>query len=638
MKELLKNCQNEKGLLKENFLKEFKKDTFSDFNLIIGKNGSGKTRMLRFLKDVALKRGNCNVIFLDCAESTINVGEDIASTDENNAGETNTVSAEEKGANADADSEKISYNLIFKEALSGEALGNLFSDIKRGLADLISTLEGMSREPQFSRRAKDLIRDMNEYLKKMLERELYIKENTICIRNPNSAADTDEIRDLKTEIGVMSPGERNIIILSLALLCINISVNKPSLLLIDEIETHLHPAVLQELLKMLKTNLKETDCCVFIATHSLFLLPEFEFEEICYFEQGQMKKHDGSVYRDILSNMVYGNNNNRSISELLISVDSWSYAEFMAECFLPPTVSEKVNPKDPQYRKMNRIIDNLLEQNGGEKLEILDFGAGNARIGMCMKADYSSENKKKLPLVVYHVYDKYRITEQFKSGEFVFGNKYETKEAVETQKGKMDIVLLYNVLHEVGIDEWCDELNLALSLLNENGVLIFSERKTLSIGEKPYGKSGYLILGDKEIQILFSGMDVQEIEIENDTRRNTWGFAVFNKNRKKVIMDNVEKTLESLETSTKEMIDRYFGQERVERFKARDYAFYCQQFFNVQVARKILEEVRIPDMKMQFILEGKYPDAEKIRLLKLRAEIDDGEGRKCKKWLDENPR
>lgn len=605
-------------MLEKNHLKEFEVDAFSDFNLLIGKNGSGKTRMLRFLRDVALKRGSCNVIFLDCAESTVNVGEDTV--------------------RADTDSEKISYNLIFKEGLSGKALGNLFSDIKNGLEDLISTLESMSKDQQFSRRANELIRDMNEYLKKMLERELYITQNTICIRNPDSAAGKDEIRDLKTEIGVMSPGERNIIILSLALLCINLSVDKPSLLLIDEIETHLHPAVLREMLGMLKANLAKTDCCVFIATHSLFLLPEYKFEEICYFEQGQLKRKSGKVYHDILQAMVYGNDEDHSVSELLISVDSWSYAEFMAECFLPPTVSGKADPEDPQYQKMDQIIHKLLERNGGEKLEILDFGAGDARIGMCMKADYSSGNGKELPPVVYHVYDKYHITEQFKSGEFVFGSKYETKEAVETQKGKMDIVLLYNVLHEVSIDEWCDELNLALSLLKEDGVLIFSERKTLSIGEKPYGKSGYLILGDKEIQILFSGMDVQEIEIENDKRQNTWGFAVVNQNRKKVIMDNVEKALESLETSTQEAIDGYHGQERVERFKARDYAFYCQQFFNVLAARKILEEVRIPDMKMQFIKNGKYPDEKKRRLMELRAQIDDEEGRKCKKWLDENPR
>lgn len=55
MRKILENCENEKELLKNNYLKEFKRSSFRHFNLIIGKNGSGKTRMLRFLRDVAEK-------------------------------------------------------------------------------------------------------------------------------------------------------------------------------------------------------------------------------------------------------------------------------------------------------------------------------------------------------------------------------------------------------------------------------------------------------------------------------------------------------------------------------------------------------------------------------------------------------
>lgn len=601
MEKILKDSQNEKELMDKNYLKDFKRYAFCKFNLIIGKNGSGKTRMLRFLRDVVAKQQGNIIIFLDCSESS-----------------ENEIHAQEV----------VPEKLIFNERLSTDSLENLFTVIKNQLPQFISSLKGLCQS--FPNKADGLLKNINKYLKTMMGRELNIRDQIVYMHNLN----TGENKELAHEVEVLSPGERNIVIFSLVLLCIKLNINKPSLLLIDEIETHLHPAVLQELFKMFRDNLAEADCCVFIATHSIFLLPSFQFKEICYFEQGELKQVNGNVYRDILNTVVYGNEEDHSISELLVSVDSWSYAEFMAECFQPPIVSDVVKLDDPQYAKMNKVIEALQLENGGEILELLDFGAGDARIGMCMKLDYDSKNKKEFPPVSYNVYDRNHITEEFKSGEFVFGDKYESREAVSAQQGKMDIVLMYNVLHEIGIDEWCDELNLAISLLKDNGVLIFSERKTLSMGEKPYGKSGYLLLGGEEVKILFDGMSVKEIEVKEDLRHNTWGFAIRNNNRKKITVNNVEKALKRLETHTQEKIDEYFRQENVNRFKARDYAFYCQQFFNVKEAQKILEEQCIPEMKLQFIVNG---DPSKMKyLLQRRAEIDDDEGRLCRKYLEEN--
>ncbi|MCM1119023.1 MAG: ATP-binding protein [bacterium] len=561
--------------------------------------------MLRFLRDVAEKRGECDIIFLDCVE---------------------------KADSPSEESENITDNLIFNQPLSREAKGDLFAKIKDQLPRFIVSLEGLCSN--FSERAERLLEGINRYLSKMLERTLHINNGKIYISNSS----TGEANILAQEVEVLSPGERNIIIFSLALLYIQANVNKPSLLLIDEIETHLHPAVLQELFKMFRENLKDVNCCVFIATHSVFLLPEFEFEEICYFEQGELKKVSGTVYQDIMNTLVYGKDGNHSISELLVSVDSWSYAEYMAECFQRPTVSERVKADDPQYLKMKQVVKELLEHNGGEELQVLDFGAGEARIGMCMKMDYESRPAVEWPKIKYHVYDKYvKVTDKFVSGEFVFGKKFESEEAVAALKGQMDIVLLYNVLHEIGVDEWCKELNLILSLLKENGVLVFSERKTLSVGERPFGKSGYLLLGKEEIDILFSNMEVEEIELEKDMRRNTWGFAIRNVHGKSITDLDVEKAIERLTFHTQDIVEEYYRQEETDSFKARDYAFYCQQYFNAREAMNILKNKSVSHMKLQFILSLNRSSEEKRELLQMRAEIDDEEGRKCKRHLQKNP-
>ncbi|RHO80812.1 hypothetical protein DW049_20245 [Ruminococcus sp. AF41-9] len=60
-----------------------------------------------------------------------------------------------------------------------------------------------------------------------------------------------------------------------------------------------------------------------------------------------------------------------------------------------------------------------------------------------------------------------------------------------------------NVLHEIGTKLWVSLFRQIKDCLRSDGVLIFAEAKVLSIGEQPYCENGYIVLGEKQIRILF---------------------------------------------------------------------------------------------------------------------------------------
>lgn len=610
MKNILKNCPTEYELIGRNHLKKVNKGDYKKFNIVIGKNGSGKSRFLRFLKDVAKRDTRSKIIFLDCTD--------------------NSESTEESSQN-------VSNKFIFNYNIDDITLTNLYPAFNKAAQQILESLADLCTNPALRGEAKNRLQRINDYLCKLLQRELIIQDNTIYLHN----LQTEEDKEISQELPVLSPGEHNILVIALALLSIQLDETTPTLLLIDELEMHLHPAALLDLFRMLQKSIQNANCCVFIATHSIFLLPTFKFEEICYLNDGTLMKVDGKIYQDIVDALVLGENGERSILDFLASIEAWSYAQYIAECFEAPTLSDKISSRDQQYLKLKSLIYNMMEKN--KKLDVLDYGSGEARIGMCMRLDYKETGVQ--PNIAYHIYDKYNISKEFKTGEFVFGTAFPNRVSVESQKGKMDIVLLFNVLHEIGVDEWKDELNLILSLLKEDGILVFSERKTLSIGEKPYGKSGYLLLGEDELRVLFENMQIDKLDMFEDkkddqTRQQkdkTWGFAISKCSGKKITDNQIKLTLDKLEENTKKVIDSYLEQASG-TFKARDYAFYCQQYINVQHARKIMNNAtdeEVKKMSLQFILHSQLEHSKKCELIKKRAFFDDEEGRRCKKYLEE---
>lgn len=82
--------------------------------------------------------------------------------------------------------------------------------------------------------------------------------------------------------------------------------------LLDEPELHLHPKALISFIDYLKSEEAVEMCC--IATHSIFLIPLFDFYEIIHIERGVVQTYNSKLYNDIFENII---GKNESLSDFL---------------------------------------------------------------------------------------------------------------------------------------------------------------------------------------------------------------------------------------------------------------------------------------------------------------------------------
>lgn len=599
------------------------------FNILVGENGSGKSRILQMIKKNAPKK-ECVVFHIDFASHVI-------MTDEENT----------------ADSDLIK-RLVFRKDGPNEPFLNFLGCLDNQIISLFQELSNMWNDEYMKGRVEEILAEMRPAAQEVLHRELVVEENSISLRKG------DRTVTIMEEWEKLSPGERNILLTICCVLFIKLQ-RRPGILLIDEMETHLHPDAQVNLYKFLKQNLEqsENDCCTCIASHSIFLLPLFEIHEVVYLHNGSIVKINGGLYQQVYDNLTGdGNKKEESLTDFLYSISAWQYADFLAQCFLKPTTVDEVKKDDEQALQ---FIEILKKRGGsGKKIEVLDFGAGTARIGRCMELKINDDEEvKKLSLKLrYHIYDKFKITDEFTPNTTWHGGAYRSEEELKSCNIKFDIILLYNVLHEIGVDEWVSELCFMLDLLNENGILLFGEREVLSIGEDPYGKSGYLVLGEEELSKLFPASAISKVDLPEKTKPVTLCFAV-NKPLTKAeypCEENVKEALQVLKNNTKDKIKNRRTNGLGERGKSRKYAFYCQQYVNAEEAIELLEETmtQTPESQnqdkeiekpsdiwnrnttMDDILAANLSHTDRIRIITEMSKMKTPEGARCRKYLEEH--
>lgn len=566
VKNIMKNKDNyeELGLIFPEYAREWK-----EFNMLVGENGSGKTRMLQMIKDNIPEK--CIIFYLDFANYIHPIrraGENSLNTDENPL-----VDGLVLRANVDK-----GLFLDFLSKLDTQIL-HMFNELLRMKND---------ENERIRKHAQNILNDLNPSVKDILHREIKIEEDGIYL-----CKDQREVT-IENEWKLLSPGEWSILLVIFAILFIRLE-KKPCILLIDELETHLHPEAQIKLYELLKNGLKESeaDHCTCIASHSIFLLPHFDVQELVYMNNGQIEKINGGIYQQIYDNLTGESNKKKeSLTDFLFSMSAWQYAEFLAECFLDPQTVDTAQSTDKQALQFVEVFKKLCEEK--EKVNVLDFGAGSGRIGKCIELMLKDNEDvfARIHQLKYNIYDKYSVSFDMKEDTTWMGKKYLSDKHIVSSGVRFDLIILYNVLHEIGIDEWVKELKLILDLLSEDGVLLFGEREVLSVGERPYGKSGYLVLGKNELLKLFPGFEIQEILLPNKQATAAVCFAIKRKPGIKTgypTETSVKRALRSLKESTKEEIQKRIRNGMGPRDNSRKYAFYCQQYVNVEEALEMLK-------------------------------------------------
>lgn len=451
---------------------------FSDVNIVIGKNGAGKTRLLCALKSLYESErmgGSVDLMygyFPGLSDRWVEKKADLP----------------EHELREFLDQPDVSFDDFFKE------IETQSTDFLNRLLDYHSRRQKQTNE--------NILKKINNFFYPITGKKLIIsQENSAGIIEASLEKKTGKIQEifavlepdgkiinLEVAMDRFSPGERLLLYMAI-FFALRRNGTREQIIILDEPETHLHPQALLEFIRTLTKNFPHTT--IWIATHSLFLLPEFRFENIVYMENGAVIPKDSSLYETVFTALL--GENSEGTRRFFSSLPFWQYVEFLTECFAAPKVVDTVDSKDEQVLMFVRALEEQRIRR------VLDCGGGNARLGLSLKA-------AGVPLEVYEIYD---------ARPSYTGVEFTVYTHIEDIKNSYDCVVMMNFLHEVEPDDWPELFHSMQALLKPNGNLLFVEVAALTDGEWP-NETGYMVLGKKELATLFHATSgLSEMRIRN---------------------------------------------------------------------------------------------------------------------------
>lgn len=390
---------------------------------------------------------------------------------------------------------------------------------------------------------------------------------------------------LKVDDASLSPGQRYL--LRMAVACYCNEQNEKVIFILDEPELHLHPQAQIRLLEMIRS--KFPDAQLWISTHSLalisFLTVFDKSTTLLYMSEGNIT-NPRSDLNDLLHGLVGSEENLFSIRQLLCTPEEYVCNRFAVECMGEPDVSEPL-PNNPQ----NQLMKDAFKEGA----IILDYGAGKCRMLEEMESVIGREKVKK---VRYYAYDpssanQSRAKEVLSSYGFPIENYYDNKDCLyEALGNKIDCVFLVNVLHEIPPTQWEEELKFIQKLLKTNSsCLVIVERAELTIGEAPY-QEGFLMLTPNGANELWgAGKYTHKCHSE---KKHIVAY-IIGKHSLDVSKQNVRNCVNAIGLDAKNSIVEIKSKDPSsdkERFKnGLRLAFYLNQFANASLISDKISEV-----------------------------------------------
>lgn len=512
----------------------------SDFSIVIGPNGSGKTRFLNAVKTVVDAREDADVLygyFPDLSPS---------------------------GRGIRAGTPKFSLREFVQK--SNVSFNDFFREIESQHKSFLTRL----LDPESQNAAEEnapFLTTIGEVFEHFTGKRIYKHTPP---KGANTKRETKPVLRVRGEgsddmtlteaLRLFSPGERMLFYMSLFFaLKRTTGENRGQAILLDEPEAHLHPDALLKFVTKLRADFP--GAMIMIATHSLFLLPQFEFGNIIYMENGQVVHRDSTLYDRILKGML--GSGRKETERFFSSLPEWQYAEFISECFRNPEVVSMVNKDDPQVQ----IFISALQAQTFKK--VLDFGGGSGRLG---KSALAAMGPEKWGEITYHIYDKTPPDDT--AGLHIIKN-------LSDADADYDCIVMMNVLHEIPPDKWPDLFStlFAKMELGSRSILLFVEVEALHTGEYPHA-GGYFLLGPKELKELFVLGKTPDGFFIGKHR----GFIIKSSALLRVTQESVIAAIRKLKERTYDEIRkiRNKGQE-IDAPTSRKYAFLLQQYLNAQI-------------------------------------------------------
>lgn len=138
------------------------------------------------------------------------------------------------------------------------------------------------------------------------------------------------------------------------------------------------------------------------------------------------------------------------------------------------------------------------------------------------------------------------------------------------EKNKYDFAIVLNVLHEIDINDWVKTINKIVDSLKKDGFLILVEDNEIPIGELP-NDNGLLLLGEKEMKHLLSESSLF-VKHSKDAYKDRITCCVVKADLiKKINKEKVLSTLKILKERMFEEIEDMKGNGEIEKDNSHKY-------------------------------------------------------------------
>lgn len=354
------------------------------------------------------------------------------------------------------------------------------------------------------------------------------------------------------------------------------------ILVMDEPENHLHPSAVIEMIDKIRELNPEGQ--IWIATHSIALLSHFDPSCIWYVKDGSVS-YSGRKPEQVLEGLLGNEENIQRLHSFIDLPDEFAANRFAFECLMPPEVATS-DEKDPQFGQLKGIL-NSIWSGGKSKISLLDYGAGKGRMISNLSAD-SRLTPEMLDYVAFDEFDSNK-DECINNIECFYDNPddryFNTFDALRLKRDEksFDLILMCNVLHEIPHNNWISLFTHLQKLLKEDGQLLLIEDCKIPVGELPHQK-GFLVLGSIHLKDLFDIPASEPSFIANDARPNKepnrlMAHLIPAKYLNKITSASMKKAFEDLRETALTNIKNIRTQERTYK-NGLTHAFWVQQLAN----------------------------------------------------------
>ena len=362
------------------------------------------------------------------------------------------------------------------------------------------------------------------------------------------------------------------------------------ILVMDEPENHLHPSAIIEMIDKIRELNPEGQ--IWIATHSIALLSHFDPSCIWYVKDGSVS-YSGRKPEQVLEGLLGNEENIQKLHSFIDLPDEFAANRFAFECLLPPGVADP-DAADPQFGQLKGILESIWS-DGKEKISLLDYGAGKGRM-ISNLAENSRINPEMLDYVAFDEYAENKDACVKNIGRFYSDaeNRYfNTMEELQTKKDdkSFDLILMCNVLHEIPHSRWIPLFKDLKRQLKDDGKLLLIEDCKIPVGELPHQK-GFVVLNTLHLKDLFSIPATENAFIANDARpdrepNRLMAHLIPCCYLDKITSQSMKKAFEDLRETSIRNIMQIRKQEQTYK-NGMAHAFWTQQLANATLC---LEEM-----------------------------------------------